>query len=108
MTKAVNPWELIHDKTISQLVFSYEMVLTEMRTHAKANRTIKEWVARLDFDRDEFVKSMLVKPDEPSCEYVNISECPKCNERLQLTAEALRNGCVVQSWTCRNGHFNQL
>lgn len=65
MTKDVNPWELIHDKTISQLVFAYEAVLTEMRTHAKVNATVRNWVARLDYDRDEFVKSMLVKPDEP-------------------------------------------
>jgi len=69
MTKDVNPWELIHDKAISQLVFAYEAVLTEMRTHARADRTIKEWVKRLDFERDEFVKSMLVKPDEPEAKF---------------------------------------
>lgn len=52
-----HPWELIKDKNVSQLVFAYEMVLTEMRTHAKAGGIIAEWVKRLDFERDEFVRS---------------------------------------------------
>jgi hypothetical protein len=65
----VHPWELIRDKDVSQLVFTYEMVLTEMRTHARTARrgsALKEWVERLDRERDEFVKSMLVRPDETS------------------------------------------
>jgi hypothetical protein len=53
----LNPWELIKDKDVSQLVFAYEMVLTEMRTHSRGDRLIAEWVKRLDSERDEFVRS---------------------------------------------------
>lgn len=72
-SKEVNPWDLIADKAIQQLVFGYEMVLTEMRTHARAARTgsaLKEWVARLDQARDEFVREAVKgerSPDETEC-----------------------------------------
>ena len=66
MTKDVNPWELIHDKAISQLVFAYEMVLTEMRTHGRANKTIREWVERLDSERDEFAVAMSTRGAPPN------------------------------------------
>lgn len=58
-TEAVHPHELILDKDVQQLVFEYESVLTEMRTHSRheSNRTMKEWVARLDQARDEFVRA---------------------------------------------------
>ena len=72
-----HPWELIRDKAVSQLVFTYEMVLTEMRTHARTARrgsALKEWVERLDRERDEFVKSMLGRPDETAA----IQVCPTC------------------------------
>jgi hypothetical protein len=57
MVAEKHPWELVKDKDVSQLVFAYEMVLTEMRTHAKADRLIAEWVKRLDSERDAFVHS---------------------------------------------------
>lgn len=85
--KSLKPWELIRDKTISQLVFSYEMVLTEMRTHARANRTIKEWVDRLDRERDEFVQSMPVVPDKSPDEPK--AECPHCREVYDAAAKGL-------------------
>lgn len=63
---AQETWELIRDPLVSQLVFAYEMVLTEMRTYAKAgDRTIAEWVRRLDFERDEFVNQMLAPQPQP-------------------------------------------
>lgn len=62
MTKERNPWELIADKDISHLVFAFEAVLTEMRTHARGDRTIREWVKRLDSERDDFVRTMLERP----------------------------------------------
>lgn len=62
MTKERNPWELIADKDISHLVFAFEAVLTEMRTHARGDRTIREWVKRLDSERDDFVRTMLKRP----------------------------------------------
>jgi len=39
---------------VAQLLFSYEAMLTEMRTHAKAGGIIAEWVTRIDFARDEY------------------------------------------------------
>jgi hypothetical protein len=43
-----------------EVLFAYEMVLTEMRTHARADRTIAEWVRRLDFARDEHSQIMQI------------------------------------------------
>ena len=60
-----HPWELVKDKNVSQLVFAYEMVLTEMRTHARGSKLIAEWVKRLDSERDEFVRSQSDAPVTP-------------------------------------------
>lgn len=62
------PDELIEDREIQQLVFAYEMVLTEMRTHARRARrgsALKEWVERLDRARDEFMRAALPTSDKP-------------------------------------------
>jgi pyridoxal/pyridoxine/pyridoxamine kinase len=52
----IHPEDFINDLEIKQLVINFEAILTEMRTHARANRTIAEWVNRLDFARDEFTR----------------------------------------------------
>lgn len=39
---------------IAQLLFSYEAILTEMRTHARTGGIIAEWVRRIDFARNEY------------------------------------------------------
>lgn len=79
--KNVNPWELITDKTVSQLVFAYEMVLTEMRKYT-SNRGIREWVVRLDSERDDFVDAMTRRAAEPTCSHSapppNARWCSKC------------------------------
>lgn len=51
--------ELIYDPNIKQLVFAYESILTEMRTHSAANPLIRQWVDKLDYERDEFVQSVV-------------------------------------------------
>lgn len=112
MTKDVNPWELIHDKTISQFVFTYEMILTEMRTHAKADRTIKEWVERLDSERDEFVEAMTKRavaepPAEPlKPRYVQEQySCELCKKTLVVSS---RHPFIVTDFHCTCGHVTHL
>lgn len=61
--KDISPWLCFPDGHSRDLVFAYEMVLTEMRAHARSNRTIKQWVARLDSARDEFVRASPVPAD---------------------------------------------
>lgn len=52
--KVAQPEEV--SPTARQLLFVYEAILTEMRTHATVDRQIAEWVKRLDDARDEAVR----------------------------------------------------
>jgi N-dimethylarginine dimethylaminohydrolase len=63
--KDISPWLSFPNAAQRELVFAYEMILTEMRTHARAksNRTIREWVKRLDEARDEYVRTLPTSSD---------------------------------------------
>lgn len=53
-------------REVSQLLFSYEAILSEMRTHSqpRAETLLREWVTRLDFARDAAVTALgLEAPD---------------------------------------------
>jgi hypothetical protein len=49
--------EDLKNSALGRLTLSFETVLSEMRTHAQANRLIAGWVETLDAARDEFVSS---------------------------------------------------
>lgn len=49
--------EDLNNSAIGRLILSFETVLSEMRSHAQANRLIAGWVETLDAARDEFVSS---------------------------------------------------
>lgn len=75
-----DPHTLIEDKAASQLVFAYEAILSEMRTYADAgDRTIANWVQRLDSEREDFVRAAQdTSPRKPGLE-----------ERLRKHAETM-------------------
>ena len=54
--KGVQPWMLFEKGPMRDLVFAYESVLTEMRSLATTDLTIRSWVQRIDYERDTFVR----------------------------------------------------
>lgn len=60
--EGVQPWILVPEGPVRDLLFAYEAVLTEMRTWANSDvRIIAEWVRRIDNERDTFVQSQSEK-----------------------------------------------
>lgn len=52
-----------HQKELCDLLYAYELVLTEMRTHALPGGIVREWVTRLDMERDFFAGRIGQSPD---------------------------------------------
>lgn len=63
--EGIHPWMLVPEGPVRDLLFAYEAILTEMRSHGDGgDRIPAEWVKRLDQSRDEFVRSVSEQDEE--------------------------------------------